>query len=54
MTEIYLDNASTTRPSPAVREAMLACLEESALPRQAGQILRTRARASRRAWGEEA
>lgn len=29
MTEIYLDNASTTRPSPAVREAMLACLEEA-------------------------
>ena len=29
MTEIYLDNASTTRPSPAVREVMLACLEEA-------------------------
>ena len=28
MTDIYLDNASTTRPSPAVREAMLACLEK--------------------------
>ena len=29
MTEIYLDNASTTRPSVPVREAMLACLQES-------------------------
>ncbi len=38
----------------ALYAKMLACLEESALPRQAGQILRTRARASRRAWGEEA
>ena len=38
----------------ALYAKMLACLEESALPRQAGQSLRTRTRASRSAWGEDA